>query len=57
MIRIVAIDYDRKLFFINPKYIVEFAETQDGEYWVQLTTRYYLIDKLSFITIRQHFDC
>ncbi len=56
LIRIQLIDYKRKMFFINPDYIVELAQTDDDTFYVQLTTAWYLIDKVSFMAIKQYFD-
>ena len=57
LIRIQVIDYKRKMFFINPDYIVELAQIDDDTFYVQLTTAWYSIDKQSFNAIREHFDC
>ena len=56
LIRICVIDSTKKMFFINPQYIVELAQMDDDTFYVQLTTAWYEIDKVSFIAIRQHFD-
>lgn len=56
LIRIKVIDYKRKIFFINPKYIVELSHCEDDSYYVQLTQAWYVIDKQSFNAIREYFD-
>lgn len=56
LIRIQVIDYKRKMFFINPDYIVELAQCDDDTFYVQLTTAWYSIDKQSFISIRQQLQ-
>ena len=55
LIRICVIDYKRKMFFINPDYIVELAQCDDDTFYVQLTTGCYSIDKQSFMSLRQQF--
>lgn len=56
LIKIQALNYDRKIFFINPDYIVELAHCGDNTFYVQLTTAWYEIDKKTFNSIRQYFD-
>lgn len=56
LIRIQVIDYKRKMFFINPDYVVELAQCEDDTFYVQLTTAWYSIDKQSFISIRQQLQ-
>ena len=56
LMRIQAIDYKRKMFFINPDYVVELAQCDDDTFYVQLTTAWYSIDKQSFISIRQQLQ-
>ncbi len=56
LIRIQVIDYKRKMFFINPDYIVELAQIDDDTFYVQLTTAWYSIDKQSFNAIREQLQ-
>ncbi len=56
LIKIQVLDYTRKMFFINPEYVVELAHCEDDSYYVQLTTAWYCIDKISFNAIREYFD-
>jgi len=56
LIKIQVINYKRKMFFINPDYVVELAQCDDDTFYVQLTTAWYSIDKQSFISIRQQLQ-